>query len=229
MEQTKYVVPFDLFRGNIKKGDIYISYTRPHYNNEPIGIPYNDFFNKTIGLHHLPMEIVSKWETFSEAKAGDFIVWLTDFDGSEAGHIAVIINVVDSYKYKKIYYIPYSKNGGWFNVGEDAYKQGIDFRLANDKEIENFCSISIAGYSVVYYPEYIQVGCKSFTFVEIQAAYSLSLSGIRIGIPHGTNIPHVEGFIPPETIEKLYYAFLYKRSLSAAKNAPTVFRDIAQW
>jgi len=26
MEQTKYVVPFDLFRGNIKKGDIYLLY-----------------------------------------------------------------------------------------------------------------------------------------------------------------------------------------------------------
>jgi len=137
-------------------------------------------FYKSAGVLNLWFEPVYE----KELKVGDYIYFLTSFDGTKAGHVAKITNITsDPYKDSKgwISYSPHSRNGGGFRWESNGYFLDKDFRLATEEEIEDFKTpIKIKDYSVEFKKDYIKIGCKTYRYADVESLMKVILDGLEV-------------------------------------------------
>lgn len=114
----KYIAPYDMFNGEIKKGDIFEKLNSKFYKTKTTG---NTQFSK-----HLPKEIVETWEEYKPPiKIGDYIVITRNTGGDPVGTIAKIIDIDSDGDFV---YKSYSRNCTFFANERNA-------RLATPEEI----------------------------------------------------------------------------------------------
>lgn len=193
-----YRVPKDLFKGEVKTGEV--------YTNEENGVLYmpredQDYKSENVSFYSLAPEIVEEWEPVYEEEdfeAGEIVFVVKDYDDGGGRYTGVIA------EYVKPNTGEYRSDFKHIIQATDGQTVVFQVRKATDEEKAQFeenRAITVPGYTAEFNDDKTEVsfGCQTFKFDEVETIHKL-LNRRDGGFELTTN----GKVIPKDAVEEVY-------------------------